>query len=146
MRIILFLLITSLTLTVSGQSEEQKILDQAKKFSEYLMTDEKEKVVAMYTADAKIFPGDRDILEGNDLEDYWNPETPSSWQISFHKITHLEVKVWGDEAYDYGYYEGISTNGEQTANWKGKYVIIWRKEGGEWKIYLDIWNRIKSED
>jgi hypothetical protein len=23
---------------------------------------------------------------------------------------------------------------------KGKYVEIWKKENGEWKIYADIWN------
>jgi ketosteroid isomerase-like protein len=23
---------------------------------------------------------------------------------------------------------------------KGKYVTIWRKEGGDWKIYSDIFN------
>lgn len=23
---------------------------------------------------------------------------------------------------------------------KGKYIVLWKKEGGQWKIYRDIWN------
>ena len=63
--------------------------------------------------------------------------------MKFHKITPKEIKVVGNEAYDYGYYEGttLRANGSES-NWKGKYVIIWKKVAGEWKIYLDIWNRI----
>jgi ketosteroid isomerase-like protein len=29
-------------------------------------------------------------------------------------------------------------------SWRGKYVIVWHKRQGEWKIYLDIWNRVKE--
>ena len=100
-------------------------------------------VVKMYTEDAKIFPSNREILEGKELSEYWNPSTASSWKTTYHKITPVELKVWGDEAYDYGYYEGTSSNGSESSNWKGKYVIIWRKVDSEWKIYLDIWNAIK---
>jgi ketosteroid isomerase-like protein len=48
-----------------------------------------------------------------------------------------------DFAYDYGYYSGSSAKtGEESSKFQGKYVIIWKKENNDWKIYLDIWNRI----
>jgi ketosteroid isomerase-like protein len=58
-------------------------------------------------------------------------------------ITPVEIKVNGDFAYDYGYYEGetLFTNG-RSSRWIGKYVIVWKKENGKWKIYLDIWNSL----
>lgn len=147
MRIFLFILISSVSFSGIAQSEEQQIRDQVTLFSKYLMAGEKEKVVDMYTSDAKIFPNDREILEGEELANYWNPKNSnSSWKTTYHKVTPVEIKVLGNEAYDYGYYEGTSSNGEQTSDWRGKYVIIWRKEGGQWKIYLDIWNRIKDGD
>ena len=124
-------------------SEVDAIKFQVKKFSANLMADKRAEVVEMYTEDGKIFPEGTDILEGSGLGNYWNPEN-RSWRISYHKVTPEEIKVLGDEAYDYGYYEGTSTNGSQTSNWKGKYVIVWKKVDGVWKIYLDIWNKINS--
>ncbi|SNT11144.1 Ketosteroid isomerase homolog [Ekhidna lutea] len=147
MRITLTILMLALFTGLKAQDKEvAAIKSQVVKFSKYLMNDEREEVVNMYTEDAKIFPGDTDILEGDDLSNYWNPSGDRSWKTTYHKVTPIEIKVLGNEAYDYGYYEGISSNGDQSSNWRGKYVIVWRKEQGEWKIYLDIWNRIVEED
>ncbi len=129
---------------VSAQTDEDQIRDLIKKFSQNLVNGERDKVVASYTKDARIMPNNTDILGGKDLAEYWNPSTPGKWKTTYHKITPVEIKVWGDEAYEYGYYEGTSSDGENESNWRGKYVIIWRKEAGEWKIYLDIWNSIKE--
>lgn len=144
MRISLLILIALFSTNLSAQSDEELIRKQAAAFSEYLVAGQRGKIVEMYTADAKIFPTDREILKEADLAEYWNPKKPSAWRTTFHKITPLEISIWGDEAYDYGYYEGTSTNGNDTSQWRGKYVIIWKKVGGEWKMYLDIWNRIKK--
>lgn len=142
MRLLLFTLITLSSLFVFSQSEEDKIRALAKQFSADLMAQNLDAVVAAYTDDGKIFPAGSDILEGKDLKNYWNPEKPNDWKIVYHKITPKEIKVLGDEAYDYGYYEGKASNGTDTSEFKGKYVIIWRKEEGSWKMYLDIWNRL----
>ena len=56
-----------------------------------------------------------------------------------------EIVIMGNEAYDYGYYEGQTKNADDsTTSWRGQYVIIWKKEEGDWKMYLDIWNRIAN--
>lgn len=145
MRIILSILALFCFTLLKGQDKEvAAIKEQVKKFSSYLMTDQREEVVKMYTSDAKIFPDGTDILEDDGLSNYWNPEN-RSWKTTYHKVTPVEIKVIGSEAYDWGYYEGRSSNGDRTSEWKGKYVIVWRKEEGEWKIYLDIWNSIKGE-
>lgn len=131
---------------INAQDKEvEAIKSQITQFSKYLMAGERDKVVDMYTSDAKIFPSDTDILEGEELSNYWNPTGERTWITTYHKVTPVEIKVWGNEAYDYGYYEGTSSNGDQSSDWRGKYVIIWKKVEGEWKIYLDIWNRIKND-
>lgn len=144
MRIIYALLIGLVSLVSNGQaqSDEEQIREQIKEFSKNLMDGKLEDVVAAYTHDAKIMPPRTKILEGKELAEYWNPVTPGTWKTTYHKIIPEEIKIWRDEAYDYGYYEGSSSDGESTSDWKGKYVIVWRKEGGIWKIYLDIWNRV----
>ncbi|WP_103866182.1 DUF4440 domain-containing protein [Aquimarina sp. I32.4] len=95
-----------------------------------------------YTENAKIFPQKGKIIEGTKgILGYWR--LPEGIKTSYHKITQVEIKIVDDTAYDYGYYEGITkkTNGEENS-WKGKYVIVWKKENNIWKIYLDIWNNI----
>ncbi len=145
MRILLSMLMLTLITQLSAQDKEVgAIKEQVRKFSEFLMNNQRSEVVKMYTADAKIFPNNTDILEGTELSNYWNPPGERSWKTTYHKVTPVEIKVIGNEAYDYGYYEGTSSNGNEESNWKGKYVIVWKKVRGEWKIYLDIWNSIKE--
>ncbi|MDF2760692.1 MAG: hypothetical protein K0S99_3327, partial [Thermomicrobiales bacterium] len=44
-------------------------------------------------------------------------------------------------AYDHGTFEiaGVR-DGKAWGPSRGKYVVVWRREGGTWRIHLDIWN------
>ena len=127
------------------QKDIQQILENIKAFSQYYMAGDTEKLIGCYTSDGKIFPANRAIMEGRpELFSYWT--TPEDIQILKHKITPSEIRVVKKYAYDYGYYEGetLLANGNKSS-WKGKYVIVWKKVGKEWKIYLDIWNRVEDK-
>ena len=129
---------------IGKDKDIQQILKNIQKFSEHVMASDYEMISQSYTEDGKIFPNNREIIEGRtDVKGYW--VLPEGMSISYHKITPVEIKIKGKEAYDYGYYEGTTKreNGEETS-WKGKYVIVWKKVGKDWKMYLDIWNSIKS--
>lgn len=121
-----------------------QILSNIKDFSQAYMDGDIEKIVASYTTDGKIFPNNKAILEGQkDLFSYW--QIPEGVKIAYHKISPSEITIVKKTAYDYGYYEGktLLADGKEVA-WKGKYVIIWKKIGKEWKMYLDIWNRVEE--
>ncbi|MTB51134.1 DUF4440 domain-containing protein [Lewinella sp. W8] len=140
------LLATTLPLVAQTYLGKQKDIDQILenigKFSASVVAGDYDKIAAAYTEDGKIFPNRRDIIGGRAaVRQYW--VLPEGVRTITHKITPVEIKVRGREAYDYGYYEGTTrrANGEEVS-WRGKYVIIWRKVGKEWKIYLDIWNSI----
>ena len=129
---------------VGKKKEIEAILKNVEKFSAMVMSANHVGVANAYTQDGKIFPDNRDIISGrDDISMYW--KMPDDRRIIYHKVTPVEIKINGNEAYDYGYYEGTTqtADGKETS-WKGKYVIIWRKEKGDWKIYLDIWNRIPN--
>lgn len=129
---------------VGDAFEMKKILANIGQFSKSVMASDYPGIGQAYTEDAKIFPSNLDIIAGREaITKYW--VQPDGSSIKHHKITPEEIKITGDEAYDYGYYEGISVNSEGVeSSWKGKYVIIWRKVDDQWKIYLDIWNRIRN--
>ncbi|MDB4292534.1 DUF4440 domain-containing protein [Maribacter sp.] len=128
---------------IGDKKDINQILENAKNFSQYVMDSNYKMIGESYTGDAKIFPNNMKILEGNGpILKYW--QLPEGVRIVHHKLMPEEIKIIGDEAYDYGYYEGKTAhaNGEENS-WKGKYVVIWRKEKGNWKMYLDIWNAVR---
>ncbi|MBQ0736489.1 YybH family protein [Aquimarina celericrescens] len=130
--------------TYIGDKEEiNKILKNLESFSNYVMNSEYDLIGNSYTKDAKIFPNNTKIIEGKTaIVEYWT--LPEGVRTVHHKIMPDEIQIVEDTAYDYGYYEGatLKANGKKTT-WKGKYVIVWKKQADTWKIYLDIWNSVK---
>lgn len=129
---------------MGAQEDIDMILSNIKDFSKSVMQSNYQSIGLAYTDDAKIFPNNTDIIKGREaIIQYWT--LPEGVKTKYHNITPEEIKILGDEAYDYGYYEGITGRADGTeSRWKGKYVIIWRKINQEWKIYLDIWNSIRN--
>ena len=141
----LFLSCTITSQNYTGNHEDiDMILSNIKDFSISVMSSDYQSIGMAYTVDAKIFPNNMDIIHGREaIIEYWT--LPEGLKTKYHKITPEEIKILGIEAYDYGYYEGTTLRSDGTeSNWKGKYLIIWRKINQEWKIFLDIWNRIKD--
>lgn len=127
-----------------SEMERQAIITASNNFSKAFMASDIDGMMDSYTKDAKIFPQNLEILQGDDLRNYWAPKNGSSRTIH-HKITSEHIKFFGDFAHDYGYYEGKTQGGDGSITvWKGKYVVIWKKEKGKWKMHLDIWNPIKD--
>lgn len=128
--------------TYSRETEKEKILMVLQKFSKDYMNADYDAMVDAYTTDAKIFPDNVDIIEGLDaIKKRWILEKDS--KILHHRMKPVEINFLGDYAYDYGYYEGKTQNVDgSVVDWKGKYVVVWKKQDGIWKMYLDIWNRI----
>nr|WP_299338850.1 DUF4440 domain-containing protein [Allomuricauda sp.] len=124
------------------EKDKISIIEATKRFSKAYMESNYEAIANSYTKDAKIFPGNLNIISGRDsIKSYW---MGGSGKVLHHEIVPEEIKFFGNYAHDYGYYQGKSTSKDgKTSEWKGKYVVIWKKEDGDWKMYLDIWNRVR---
>ncbi len=121
--------------------DKEIILKNVEAFSKTYMAGDAEKLSQFYSEDGKIFPNNTDIISGREaIKKRWT--LPEGVSIKYHKVTPSEIKIIGDFAYDYGYYEGSSSSAKGESPFKGKYVIVWKKIKGDWKIYLDIWNNI----
>lgn len=74
------------------------------------------------------------------IQSFW---TKASEGIADMKLTILDVKSLGaDAAREVGTYT-LKTKGSQANEILGKYVVIWQKSGGDWKLATDIWNSDK---
>lgn len=127
---------------LTAQQEKEIVLQHIDAFSKAYMNADFDAIANSYSLDAKIFPNGSDIIDGREaIKEKWVIKDGS--KILNHKITPLEIKFLGDYAYDFGYYEGkIESKEGEKSDFRGKYVIVWKKVEGKWKMYLDIWNRI----
>ncbi|QBA64813.1 YybH family protein [Muriicola soli] len=124
------------------ENGRKELLKTMKEFSTAYMEGDYDRIANAYTADGKIFPNNTSIITGKDaIKKRWI--LPEGTRILHHELNPEEINILGDYAFDYGYYSGRSINlkGEETA-FKGKYVVVWKKVNSEWKMYLDIWNRV----
>lgn len=127
---------------VTEKSDLERIKENSKAFSKAFMDADYDKLVSLYTTDAKIFPMNQGILAGTEaLTKYWT--LPEGVKTLHHEARPTEIKIENNYAYDYGVYEGKTLKKDKSdVSWKGKYVIVWKKVNDDWKIYLDIWNNI----
>jgi len=144
----ILMLLAIVPMTATGQdytgskSDIDSILDAVNRFSRSYMRADYEGLANFYAREARILPPGADIIQGRSaIKQRWL--VPEGVKILHHKVTPVEIKVIGEYAYDVGYYEGKTRRRDQSeVSWRGKYLIVWKKEEGHWRIYLDAWNRI----
>jgi ketosteroid isomerase-like protein len=54
------------------------------------------------------------------------------------RLETIEAEEHGDTAIEIGKY--TDSGGAGNVIDRGKYVVIWKQEGGQWKLHRDIWN------
>ena len=121
-------------------TDSAAIHERARRFSAAYRRGDAAAMAGFYTADAVIFPERRDAITGTDLiREYWT--LPAGRRVTHHVSTPTQVVVDGDHAYDYGTFEIAGT--DEGGAWgpsRGKYVIVWRRDRGTWRMVLDMWN------
>lgn len=124
--------------------DQEQIKAAAKAFSAAYLKKDYEAIAKAYTPDAKIFPTNAPIISGYEaIKKRW--ANSSGFSPVTHEIIPEEMVVLGDTAHDYGTYKGKNKKDNGTEiTYQGKYVVIWKKIDNQWKMYLDIWNRIKN--
>ena len=64
-------------------------------------------------------------------------------QLGDAKLIAVDVKPLGSEAArEIGTFS-LRSKGQQPQEITGKYVVVWQKVGGDWKLATDIWNTNK---
>ena len=91
----------------------------------------------LYTADAQLFPPNADIVKGSQaIGGMWKSVYGSG--IKKAKLETLEAQQEGEMVIETGKYTLYGANDVQFD--MGKYLVVWKKENGGWKLYRDIFN------
>ncbi|UFH57413.1 DUF4440 domain-containing protein [Spirosoma sp. KNUC1025] len=54
------------------------------------------------------------------------------------KLETVEAESAGDQIVEVGTFTLYGADESVLDN--GKYIVVWKQEGGDWKLYRDIWN------
>jgi uncharacterized protein (TIGR02246 family) len=98
-------------------------------------------IAQMYTEKATVLPRESDIVTGREaIQAFWQGAIQSGIKDLSLKATRVEELASGT-AQEIGRFSlEAPGSGGQGSKVEGKYVVIWRKSGGEWKLDTDIWN------
>ena len=119
-------------------ADEQRIRDNAERWVDLVRNKDAAAIAQLYTEDGTLMPPNMPIAKGRPaIQQTWAAmmQTPD-FDLTFAP-EQITVSTSGDMALDRGTYRV----GEDT----GKYVVVWRKVGREWKAAADIFNSDKPE-
>lgn len=95
------------------------------------------RIAALYGDGAKVLPPNHEIISGREaIQAFWQGVLDSG--IKQAKLETAEVGGKGDVVYEVGTYTLFGDQGQAVDS--GKYVVVWKRERGAWKLHRDIWN------
>ncbi|TMI88189.1 MAG: DUF4440 domain-containing protein [Bacteroidetes bacterium] len=111
------------------------------KFSEQIRNGDSMWVASQYGPAAEILLDKSEPIKGKDIVSFWGGVCRSNTRDWAFTTTDLR----GDENFliETGAYE-IKDANKKLAD-RGKYVVVWKKQNGEWKLYRDIGNSSPME-
>ena len=121
-------------------SDSAAIQRLGRQFSAAYMRGDAAAMANLYTSDAVIAPERSEWITGREaIARYWT--LGPGRRITRHVLTPNRIVVDGEHAYDYGTYEiAGERDGLSGGPSRGKYVVVWRREQGGWRMQLDMWN------
>lgn len=124
--------------TTMNSPEIRSEIDQlAEKFMEAYNRGDARGIASFYAENALLMPPNNDFIEGQaQIESFW--QAVMDMGVKTLRVKVLEVEQHGDSAYEVGR-ASLLGEGDQVID-DGKYVVIWKRENGAWKIFRDIFN------
>lgn len=125
-------------MTLSTSIEMRDVIAAAnEKFMEAFKKGDTAGLAALYTRDAQVLPPNSDFVTGREaIQGFW--QAVQGMGIKGAKMEIIEVEDCGDTAFEVSRFTLYSADGQELD--KGKYIVIWKQEAGEWKLHRDIFN------
>ncbi len=112
------------------------IVNTNQKFEAALVAGDWAGLAVLYTENARLLPPDRDIVSGRQaIQEFWQGDLSSIGQASRET---LEVENHNEIAHEVGNYVLVVPDRQLID--RGKYVVIWQYENGQWQMHRHIWN------
>ena len=95
------------------------------------------KLASLYTADGKVLPPNGDTVTGHAaLEPFWQGLMDAG--VKRVRLEIDEAEAFGDTAFEMSRATLFGEDGQVLD--RMKYMVVWKREGGQWKLHRDIFN------
>jgi len=138
--------IACLALTFLGCATERKestadvraAIDQVNgQFEDAFSRGDAARISTLYAEDAQIYPPGNAPVSGRvEIEKIWRGVL--ALPVKEMRLETAEVQSFADDATEVGRYTLVANDGRELD--AGKYIVLWKRGAGGWKIHRDIWN------
>lgn len=131
---------------VRGQQPTDPALNRlATEFAAAFNAKDAKRITTFYTDDGVIMPPDQGMVRGRrDIEAYY--ARGFQQDVSDFRLIPMESVISGEQAYEAGtsrltHRRGLTSRAAVgAATQTGKYLVVYKRVGGAWKIAYDIFN------
>lgn len=94
-------------------------------------------LAALYTPTGQLLPPNVDTMAGQAaIQAFW--QGAMDMGIRSAQLEIAEVEGHGDTAIEVSNYTLCGEDGQVLD--QGKYIVVWKRDGGQWKLHRDIFN------
>jgi len=123
---------TTVSITV-----QEAIQEVNKRFSELLSRGDAAGIAQCYTNDALMMPPNQDLIHGRkNIEGFWRGIVTAG--VKGLRLDSQNIQQYGEVMAEVGRCT-VFIEGNEVID-EGKYLVLWKQENGEWKLFRDIWN------
>ncbi|MCP4327713.1 MAG: DUF4440 domain-containing protein [Alphaproteobacteria bacterium] len=98
-------------------------------------------IAAFYADDGLFLPPNAAPIQGQGpIGEMWTTLTQMPGVAFSIATERLEIAASGDLAYDYGVYDLAYDGDNGRVTDRGKYVVVWKRVDGGWRVAADIFN------
>jgi ketosteroid isomerase-like protein len=121
---------------IDKQSAKSFIDSINAKFSEEIKRGDSVALAAHYSADAELLFANSEPIKGKDILSAWAGLI--NMGVKEMNFTTTDITVNADLLAETGKYEILGDKNALID--RGKYLVVWKKENGEWKLFRDMGN------
>ena len=128
----------------SAAADEQAIRANIARWLQLIEANDSAGIAQFYADDGVVMPPNQPLVTGRQaIAQYWQsmkamPEASLTFQPE-----RIEISSAGDMALDRGTYRFTGKSGSRAVEDTGKYLVVWKKVGPDWKVAADMFNSDK---
>jgi len=123
--------------TMVSATVQEAIQEANRRFSEHLSQSDAAAISRCYSENAVIMPPNQDLIRGRkNIEGFWRGIMTAG--VKGLRLESQNIETYGEVLAEIGRFT-VLIEGNQVID-EGKYLVLWKQENGEWKLFRDIWN------
>jgi ketosteroid isomerase-like protein len=127
----------ALAVPASAAGAREAIQSTNAKFSALFAKGDAAALSALYAKDGAVMPAGSEPVRGTQaIQKFWQSAISSG--VAGVEVKTVEVYGGGKTATEVGEYALLDKAGKALD--RGKYIVIWKQEGGDWKLLRDMFS------